>query len=158
MSGNDEEKGGPPPEKEKCPKCKTGNLELVDASKLCDECNYVVPKPQPTWRDARAQKYLEDSPNVFQTEVMRYLKNTSAKVTRTMNDVMSIKDKQDTLTSQVETLQATIFALGQSNGTAYKQLKRVVNSLGESTRQVVVDLSDAMGNIRFVDWETYEDL
>ena len=119
MSGNDEEKGGPPPEKEKCPKCKTGNLELVDASTLCDECNYVVPQPQPqpTWREARAQKYWQDSPDAFQTEVLRYLKNTSAKVTRTMNDVMSIKDKQDTLQSQIETLQATILALGQSNAT-----------------------------------------
>ena len=100
MSGNDEEKGGPPPEK----------VEMVDASTLCD-------KPEPTWRETRAQKYWQDSPDAFQTEVLRYLKNTSAKVTRTMNDVMSIKDKQDTLQSQIETLQATILALGQSNAT-----------------------------------------
>ena len=65
-----EEEKGPTPVKKKCPKCNSGFLEVVDAAKICDECDYVdAPKKEPTWREARAQEYLRRSEGAFESEV-----------------------------------------------------------------------------------------
>ena len=145
----DDEKGPQPEKKPTCP-C-GGEVVDVDGTIMCDACKSVLKRPpkdkptRPTW-NAVADEY-----GPFEHEVMRYLRNLSTKLYQTNRRVLRNQES-------LEVLQSTMLSFGQANGTAYKQLKKVVNSLGESTKQVVDDLSDCMGNIRFVDWDTYGDV
>ena len=125
-----EEEKGPTPVKKKCPKCNSG---FLDAAKICDECDYVEKRKEPTWREARAQEYLRRSEGAFESEVLRYLRNSSGKITRTMNDVMTCTGKMklmqaqmEQMQSQIEVLQTTVLDLGQANETAYQQLKEYI--------------------------------
>jgi hypothetical protein len=89
-------------------------------------------------------KEVEKDATPFEREVMRYLRNLAVKF--------------HYLAEQMQTLQATVLSLGHANGTAYKQVKTVINELAESTSTVVDDLSCAMGTMRAVGWDDYEDL
>ena len=84
----------------------------------------------------------------FEKEVMKYLKNLALKFYN--------------LQDAVQGLQATVISLGQANGKAYGQVKKVITELAYSTEEVVNDMSTACGAVRSVSWadcmEDEEDL
>ena len=145
----DDEKGPEPKKELSCP-C-GGEVVNVDGTFMCDNCKRLIqcpPRAKPTrppW-NVVAEEY-----GPFEHEVMRYLRNLANKCNQMHRGMLR---QQEAL----EILQSTMLSFGQANGTAYKQLKEVVNSLGASTKRVVDDLSDCMGNIRFLDWDTYGDV